>query len=143
MFGRSSPPRRSRSMFLQCQRLEERATPAALTPAQVRQAYGFSQVAAVNGTSLTGAGETIAIIDAYNDPYITSDLATFDAKYGLSSAEFQGRQPDRLGQGTPAKQLELGRRNLIGRGMGPCDRPGATSCWSRPIPATPAICSRP
>ena len=82
MFDR---PPRLRSMLLRLERLEDRATPAALTPAQVRQAYGFSQVAAVNGTALTGAGETIAIVDAFNDPYIARDLATFDARYGLAA----------------------------------------------------------
>ena len=30
-----------------------------------------------------GAGETIALIEAYHDPYITSDLQTFDQAYGL------------------------------------------------------------
>jgi subtilase family serine protease len=65
--------------------LEDRSTPAALSPAQVQHAYGFDQVAAVKGTKLTGAGETIAIVDAYNDPYIQSDLATFDRQWGLAA----------------------------------------------------------
>jgi hypothetical protein len=30
-----------------------------------------------------GAGQTIAIVDAYNDPNIASDLAKFDSQYGL------------------------------------------------------------
>ena len=30
-----------------------------------------------------GTGETIALIEMYNDPNIQSDLNTFDAKYGL------------------------------------------------------------
>ncbi len=49
----------------------------ALTPAQIQQAYGF------NLNNLTGAGQTIAIVDAYNDPNIVSDLATFDSYYKL------------------------------------------------------------
>src|SRR6185437_6146588 len=32
-----------------------------------------------------GAGQTIAIVDAYADPNIASDLAAFDAEYGLSA----------------------------------------------------------
>ena len=32
-----------------------------------------------------GAGQTIAIVDAYNDPNIKSDLATFDSEFGLSA----------------------------------------------------------
>jgi hypothetical protein len=48
------------------------------TPAEIRAAYGFTSVSA------TGAGETIAIVDAYKDPDIVSDLHTFDQKFGLS-----------------------------------------------------------
>jgi subtilase family serine protease len=50
------------------------------TPAQVRHAYGFDQVSA------TGSGQTIAIVDAYDDPNINSDLAHFDAQFGLPAA---------------------------------------------------------
>jgi subtilase family serine protease len=53
------------------------------TPQQLQAAYGVP--ATVNG-QLAGAGETIAIVDAYNDPNIAKDLATFDAKYGLPTA---------------------------------------------------------
>jgi subtilase family serine protease len=54
-------------------------TNSGYTPAQIQQAYGFNQV------SNNGAGETIAIVDAYNDPNISSDLATFDGAYGLAA----------------------------------------------------------
>ena len=57
---------------------------ATYTPAQVRTAYGFNGIS-FNGTQATGAGETIAIVDAYNNPTIESDLATFDAKYNLAA----------------------------------------------------------
>ena len=30
-------------------------------------------------------GQTIALVDAFNDPNISSDLATFDAAYGLQA----------------------------------------------------------
>jgi len=49
------------------------------TPAEIRSAYGFT------GVSETGAGQTIAIIDAYNDPNITADLGTFDSEFGLAA----------------------------------------------------------
>ena len=59
-------------------------TPTGLTPAQVKAAYGFSSVkfGSVVGN---GAGQTIAIVDAYNDPNIKSDLAKFDATFGLAA----------------------------------------------------------
>ena len=49
------------------------------TPAQIQQAYQFNQV------SYNGSDETIAIVDAYNDPDIQSDLNTFDTEFGLPS----------------------------------------------------------
>ena len=52
------------------------------TPAQIAQGYGFNSIS-FNGTSGTGQGETIAIVDAYNDPKIQTDLNTFDSQFGL------------------------------------------------------------
>jgi subtilase family serine protease len=54
------------------------------TPAQIKAAYGFSSVTfgTVKGD---GSGETIAIVDAYNDPNIVSDLAAFDKQFGLAA----------------------------------------------------------
>jgi hypothetical protein len=49
-----------------------------LTPSDIVSAYHLT-------TSPTaGATQTIALVDAYNDPNIQSDLATFDTQYGLS-----------------------------------------------------------
>ncbi|HWB07896.1 MAG TPA: hypothetical protein VG826_01540 [Pirellulales bacterium] len=56
------------------------------TPAQIRSAYGFNQVAFNSGTSTIagdGAGQTIAIVDAYGDSRIASDLHAFDVQFGL------------------------------------------------------------
>jgi subtilase family serine protease len=47
-----------------------------LTPADLASAYGYSP-------SVGGTGQTVAIVDAYDDPNIESDLATFDGNYGL------------------------------------------------------------
>jgi hypothetical protein len=56
---------------------------AGYTPQQIQQIYGFSQLAPVNGTSINGAGETIAIVDAYYDPDITNDANTFSSQFNL------------------------------------------------------------
>jgi hypothetical protein len=53
---------------------------AGYTPAQIQDAYGFNQI-----TNGTGAGQTIAIVDAFNDPAILSDLGTFDSQFGLAA----------------------------------------------------------
>ncbi len=48
-----------------------------LTPGDFASAYHLKTTG--------GAGQTVAIVDAYNDPNIASDLATFDTQYGLAS----------------------------------------------------------
>jgi hypothetical protein len=50
-----------------------------LSAAQVRHAYGFDQVAA------NGAGQTIAIVDAYDAPTIFKDVDTFDQTYSWTA----------------------------------------------------------
>src|SRR5256712_1882180 len=59
-------------------------SPVGLTPVQIGHAYGIDQISCY-GTSSCGSGQTIAIVDAYDDPNIESDLATFSAQYGLPS----------------------------------------------------------
>jgi hypothetical protein len=66
--------------------LDDRCLLSNLTPAQVTAAYGLSGVSFnFHGVPIkgNGAGQIIAVIDAFHDPYITSDLATFDRTYGL------------------------------------------------------------
>ena len=47
-----------------------------LTPSDLGTAYG------VNTTG--GSGQTVAIVDAYNNPKLAADLATFNSHYGLA-----------------------------------------------------------
>ncbi|MFJ8137278.1 peptidase S8 [Streptomyces sp. NPDC096013] len=56
------------------------STPSGYSPTNIQAAYGLTSAAASNG-----AGETIAIVDAYNDPNAESDLATYRSYYGLSA----------------------------------------------------------
>ncbi|WP_427166812.1 S53 family peptidase [Streptomyces sp. C1-1] len=56
------------------------ATPSGYGPTNLQSAYGLTSAAASNGS-----GETIAIVDAYNDPNAESDLATYRSYYGLSA----------------------------------------------------------
>ncbi|HET7590699.1 MAG TPA: S53 family peptidase [Solirubrobacterales bacterium] len=49
---------------------------ACYDPTQIRNAYDVP-------STLTGAGQTIIIVDAYGDPTIEQDLANFDAVFGL------------------------------------------------------------
>ena len=49
---------------------------ACYTPALIRSAYDVP-------SSLTGAGQTIVIVDAYGSPTVQNDLHTFDQAFGL------------------------------------------------------------
>ena len=50
------------------------------SPAQIRSAYGMA------GVPQYGTGQTIAIVDAYDNPSIYLPLAAFDTRLGLTSA---------------------------------------------------------
>jgi hypothetical protein len=60
-------------------------TPASfpLDPTETSQIYGFNLVPKVNGTTLDGKDQTIAIVDAFYDSTALSDLNTFDAQFSL------------------------------------------------------------
>ena len=51
---------------------------AGYTPAQLQSAYALQAVSAANET-----GETVAIVDAYDDPNAVSDLNTYRRTFGL------------------------------------------------------------
>ncbi|WP_328748503.1 S53 family peptidase [Streptomyces sp. NBC_00285] len=56
------------------------ATPSGYGPTELRSAYGLTSASANNGS-----GQTIAIVDAYNDPNAEADLAKYRSYYGLSA----------------------------------------------------------
>jgi autotransporter-associated beta strand protein len=55
-----------------------------VTPSEYDTAYGLSSLT-FGSVPANGAGQTIAIIDAYNDPNIASDLAEFDSYFGVAA----------------------------------------------------------
>jgi subtilase family serine protease len=54
------------------------AAPSGYGPASLQSAYNLPSA---NG----GSGQTVAIVDAYDDPNAESDLATYRSQYGLSA----------------------------------------------------------
>ncbi|GLP71141.1 peptidase S8 [Streptomyces sp. TUS-ST3] len=54
------------------------ATPSGYGPSDLQSAYGLTAAAASQGS-----GETVAIVDAYNDPNAEADLAKYRSYYGL------------------------------------------------------------
>jgi subtilase family serine protease len=78
-------------------------------PAQIRAAYGIDKLAAQ--TKVTGAGRTIVIVDAFQSPTISSDLATFDQLFGLSDPTLRVIAPDGL---TPFDQSNADQTGWAG-----------------------------
>jgi hypothetical protein len=54
------------------------ATVSGYGPTQLQSAYNLASAAAANGT-----GETVAVVDAFDDPNAASDLAVYRSQYGL------------------------------------------------------------
>jgi hypothetical protein len=67
------------------------ALAAPYTPANIAQAYGFNNVSFPNGQggfiTGTGAGQTIAVVVAYNQPNLAADLHAFDQQFGLADPQ--------------------------------------------------------
>jgi subtilase family serine protease len=84
-------------------------SPTGLSPATIKSAYGFSTDPAA------GAGATIAIVDAYDDPTAESDLAVFSSQYNLP--------PCTTANGCFAKVSQTGGKNY----------PRANSGWALEI----------
>ncbi len=57
-------------------------TAAPYTPQQVATAYGVNQIL-FNGVVGNGQGQTVAIVDAYNNPTIVADANTFSSEFSL------------------------------------------------------------
>ncbi len=54
------------------------AAPSGLSPANLQSAYKLP-------SSTAGSGQTVAIVDAYNDPTAEADLGVYRAQYGLGA----------------------------------------------------------
>jgi subtilase family serine protease len=53
---------------------------ACYSPTQIEAAYGLPQLFSVG---VTGAGQTIAVVDVFGSPTVAADLATFDQAFSL------------------------------------------------------------
>jgi len=85
-------------IHLRVEQLEARAVPAGYSPSQMLHAYGFDKL------PYDGAGQTIAIVDAYDNPNIGASLTAFNQRYGLPAAIFEKAMP----QGKPVADPDWG-----------------------------------
>jgi subtilase family serine protease len=67
------------------------SSPQGYAPYQIRAAYGFGNL----GSS--GAGKTVAIVDAYDDPSAAADLATFKSTFGYADTACALTKVDQTG----------------------------------------------
>src|SRR4051812_33495877 len=65
-------------------------TPVGYTPKQIRHAYGFDQI------DKDGTGQTVAVINAFGNPFIRSDLKKFSKQFKLPTADLEIGYPDGL-----------------------------------------------
>ncbi|MGB9185708.1 MAG: Ig-like domain repeat protein [Solirubrobacteraceae bacterium] len=72
------------------------------TPGDLWSAYGLGSLATLSATGGPGTGQTVAIVDAYDDPNIEADLGTFNTTYGLPACTTANGCFTKVGQtGTP------------------------------------------
>jgi subtilase family serine protease len=81
--------------------------PACYGPSQMQAAYGVKPLLDAGNN---GAGRTIVIVDAYQNPYIQSDLHTFDQTFGLPDPVFENH----VMPGTPT--FDPANANQVGWG---------------------------
>ncbi len=83
--GTTTSPSPPASGELQSASAQPASTPLGYGPSELQSAYYLSAL-----SSAQGAGKTIALVDAYDDPNAESDLATYRAQYGLPSCTTAG-----------------------------------------------------
>jgi hypothetical protein len=79
------------------------SAPAPGTPAYLQQAYDLSYL-----SQTAGAGDTVAIVDAYDDPNAATDLGVYRAKYGLPSCTTANGCFEKVNQSGAAGPLPSG-----------------------------------
>lgn len=108
------------------------ATPTGYGPSDLQSAYGLTSAASSNG-----AGRTIAIVDAYDDPNAASDLAAYRSYYGLSACTVANGCFKKVSQTGSTTSLPAADSGWAARSPSTSTWPArsartATSCWSRP-----------
>ena len=80
-------------------------------PSQIQNAYGYSGLLA---SGVNGAGKTIVIIDAFQNPTIQQDLQTFDSTFGLPNPTLNIIAPQGLTPFDPNDDNQFGWAVEIG-----------------------------
>ncbi|HLJ95144.1 MAG TPA: S53 family peptidase [Gemmataceae bacterium] len=97
-FVRTTHPVTQKHGRLRCEELEPRTLLTIYAPSQILHAYGFDKL------PYDGTGQTIAVVDAYDNPNAASDLTAFDQQFNLPDPAFTIAQPE----GQPSADLLWG-----------------------------------
>ena len=95
---------------VRCHALVRAAADGSLRPASVALGYGPADLQSAYQLPDGGAGATIAIVDAFDDPSAESDLATYRANYGLSACTTANgcfRKVNQAGAASPLPRRDL------------------------------------
>jgi subtilase family serine protease len=93
VLGRRFAPRILRGTDPSASPMATQTTAVSYTPAQIRAAYGLPALPATGAVPTAaqaaqmGAGQTIYIVDAMDDPNAAAELAAFNAKFGLPACK--------------------------------------------------------
>ncbi len=110
--------------------------------------YGAADLqSAYNLPTDGGAGQTVAIVDAFDDPNAEADLAVYREQYGLpacTTANGCFSKVDQRGGSDYPPPMRAGQaRSRSTSTWSPRSRPTRTSCWSRPTTTASRTCPRP
>ena len=75
------------------------------SPEQIRNAYNITPLL---NAGITGAGKSIVIIDAFQNPDMPQDIANFDGAFGLPAPNFTQVAPDGLTPFDPTDANQVG-----------------------------------
>ena len=131
---------------------------SAFTPQQIQTAYGIGQITD-GGVTPVGTGETIAIIDFFDNPkfvsrngnadvnqdpnFLASDLHQFDQEFGLPEpANFFTKVDQSGGTNYPMSDPGWGTEIALDVEWVHATAPGPRSFWSRQIPTATYLATR-
>lgn len=99
----------------------------ATRPELIRHAYGLDRITFQNGAVAgDGRGQTIAIVTAYDQPNIASDLAAFDAAFGIPDPPKFAKVDQRGGTSYPAPNSGWGLETSLDVEWAHAMAPGAS-----------------
>ena len=109
------------------------ATPSGYGPSDLQTAYNLTSYSSQNG-----GGQTVAIVDAYDDPNAEADLGVYRSQYGLSACTTANGCFSKVKQGSTAN-AGWAEEESLDVDMVSAICPTVTSSWSKRPRQRPAV----